>query len=917
MKFFIEKNFWFKLIITLCICLTIFNFALPPKARAAAGVSALGGKLLDPVVDLMLVLGDGVIEVIQKSIMGTGTGLIFDNIKGNWLDAIKAALKLIVSVIAGILLTAAAAWLAAFIPVIGAIIAAGLTSGIMVVAASLGSYYVLFNYLPNKFLPDNIYLPTFYISPEEIFAGKVLLFDVNIFSPEEVYVNYDDDKVMTKKEWDELNRQENEVNDKTFNHCFYYKNGVKTDENKVVTSVNNSAYELKETIAKWYYTIRNIALVALMSVLVYIGIRMLTSSLAAEKAKYKQMLSDWIIAMCLILLMQYIMVFANTFVKSIVTILGNVTDNQAHTAIVEGTDKLIEQLKDQGLEDLVDDNTNTISWPTNLMGNMRVMAQQKDGTAAYIGYAICYLILVAYTAFFSFTYLKRLLYILFLTVISPLVALTYPIDKVRDGQAQAFNMWLKEYTYNLLIQPFHLLLYVIFVTMAIDLSGDNIVYSLVVIGFMVPAEKLLRNMFGFNKASTPGFLAGPAGAAMTISAMKSLAGFANGGKGKKTSGGSGDSSKIRNTDSAPSGDMATKGMGALLDDASNELNGTTNNNNDADTGNDDTRTQNGGTTGGQTGSPNGKGQNDNTPNPNDDAGDMPNLEDEDRDIFEYLKEEKWRGSLPQRAIDGARNGASNLAGGAKDFARNRVNSIDRAMSRHKPLRLVRNTASKGWGTLKATGKAAADRIDLKENMAKAVKTGAKFTVGGAAAGIATAAGIAATGNPAEAFKYGVAGAYAGASIGEGTVNKVSGASDQINSFNRDKKIYRDGIDKYKEAQTEKANKEFMKDKEARKVYAQKLNLKNKADIDKVMEDACDYRKYGVTDNDTIIKAMKLAGTDTAKRASKENIAAAKLSSISKSEKDLTTNLKRYQKVPGISQANVDAMEAKIRKINNM
>ena len=47
---------------------------------------------------------------------------------------------------------------------------------------------------------------------------------------------------MTKKEWDELNKQENKVNDNTFNHAFYYKNGVKTEENKVVTSINNSAY---------------------------------------------------------------------------------------------------------------------------------------------------------------------------------------------------------------------------------------------------------------------------------------------------------------------------------------------------------------------------------------------------------------------------------------------------------------------------------------------------------------------------------------------------------------------------------------------------------------------------------------------------------------------------------------------------
>ena len=112
----------------------------------------------------------------------------------------------------------------------------------------------------------------------------------------------------------------------------------------------------------------------------------------------------------------------------------------------------------------------------------------------------------------------------FLTIIAPLVAMTYPIDKITDGKAQAFNMWLKEYIFNLLIQPMHLILYTVLVTSAFKLASENIIYSLVAIGFMVPAEKLLRKFFGFEKAQTPGLLAGPAGAAITMEAMKHLFG---------------------------------------------------------------------------------------------------------------------------------------------------------------------------------------------------------------------------------------------------------------------------------------------------------------------------------------------------------------------------------------------------------
>ena len=105
----------------------------------------------------------------------------------------------------------------------------------------------------------------------------------------------------------------------------------------------------------------------------------------------------------------------------------------------------------------------------------------------------------------------------FLTIIAPFVAMTYPIDKVNDGQAQGFNKWLKEYIFNLLIQPLHLLLYTILVSSVFAFASQNIWYMLVAIGFLIPAEKLLRSLFGFEKASTPGSLASAALGASMIS----------------------------------------------------------------------------------------------------------------------------------------------------------------------------------------------------------------------------------------------------------------------------------------------------------------------------------------------------------------------------------------------------------------
>ena len=60
--------------------------------------------------------------------------------------------------------------------------------------------------------------------------------------------------------------------------------------------VNNQpiTLQLKPTIAKWYYTLRNLAIVLMLLELVYIGIRVMLCSIASEKAKYKNMLKDWV-----------------------------------------------------------------------------------------------------------------------------------------------------------------------------------------------------------------------------------------------------------------------------------------------------------------------------------------------------------------------------------------------------------------------------------------------------------------------------------------------------------------------------------------------------------------------------------------------------------------------------------------------
>ena len=161
-----------------------------------------------------------------------------------------------------------------------------------------------------------------------------------------------------------------------------------------------------------------------------------------------------------------------------------------------------------------------VCFSSNFTGVARMKADYQGGTLK-IGYSILYIALTVYTVYFAFVYLKRLLMLAFFTMIAPLVALTYPLDKIRDGKAQAFNYWFKEYMFYALLQPMHMLLYTVFVSSALSVAANNLLYAIVALAFIVPAEKIVKQMFGI-KGNTESTLGGFAGGALASQAFNML-----------------------------------------------------------------------------------------------------------------------------------------------------------------------------------------------------------------------------------------------------------------------------------------------------------------------------------------------------------------------------------------------------------
>lgn len=294
-------------------------------------------------------------------------------------------------------------------------------------------------------------IPIIKYTPEAIFSNQIPALDVNFINP---------------RDWTDIKDE----------------NGNQKYPNADLMNERSITRDLHSTIANWYVALRNLAIVALLSVLLYVGIRIVISSTAADKSKYKEMLMDWVIALCILFFLHYIMSF-------ILTVTQMITEG------VDSGTEIIVQVTDSEQGDFM--------FKTDLTGLCRLQVQYEDLGARMI-YLIFYIALVVYTVMFTWTYVKRAITMAFLTLMAPLVAITYPIDKISDGKAQAFGIWLKEFIFNALLQPFHLIIYTIFLGAASEIATKNPIYAILFLAFIIPSEKLLRKMFGFDKTSTAG-----------------------------------------------------------------------------------------------------------------------------------------------------------------------------------------------------------------------------------------------------------------------------------------------------------------------------------------------------------------------------------------------------------------------------
>ena len=281
-------------------------------------------------------------------------------------------------------------------------------------------------------------------------------------------------------------------------------------------SANNVLFKIRQNVAGWYYAIRNLCIALSFALLVYMGIRMAISSVADERAKYKKMLKDWAVSLALIFVLHYFMIFVITANNQLVAAFDKTRIDEEEIIAAELQLGEAKNIQDQVLEETMREKT--------LVKGM--------------AYSLLYLMLVAMTLLFLILYIKRMVTLCILAMLAPIITVTYALDKAGDGKAQALGKWMSEFVFNILIQPFHCIIYMVFLQNIFYVIGHTngiaqvgkIVVAVMLLGFVYKAEDIVKSIFGFKTSSLS------SAAVLGATAFSKVQSAASKGKGIKNAG---------------------------------------------------------------------------------------------------------------------------------------------------------------------------------------------------------------------------------------------------------------------------------------------------------------------------------------------------------------------------------------------
>lgn len=233
--------------------------------------------------------------------------------------------------------------------------------------------------------------------------------------------------------------------------------------------------QVREGIKMWYYIIRNVAIMVMVVVLMYITIRIflnIYSESPENKARYKEMMIAWAKALATLIVMHML----------IYTVIAFNTD------IVE-TIKDVAQIDDPRLQNL---NTILLERALDIRLSIALPA------------TILYVLVTFLTIQFFFVYLKRFIMVLILIVSGPFITIKTAYESTGKSVSKAYSKWFYDLLINVMEQSIHALFYALFVRGLFEGAMEDFIGFLLfwfVLKSMLKLSASFIKLFKFNSKS--------------------------------------------------------------------------------------------------------------------------------------------------------------------------------------------------------------------------------------------------------------------------------------------------------------------------------------------------------------------------------------------------------------------------------
>lgn len=238
---------------------------------------------------------------------------------------------------------------------------------------------------------------------------------------------------------------------------------------KVDAKANDINSRIKQNVAKWYVIMSGLALVLILGVMIYLAINMVLVyagiKTPQKHADIKRTMTNLVVSTAMIFIMPIIL----STISSLVDVITNLFTG-ARIGVING---------------LAENNIEIISRRANLF---------TGGFTRFIQ-DVTYIFLIVIYLRFMIVYLKRFFTLAFLTVISPLVAVTYSIDKLKDDKSQVLGKFYREYFYAYFLKLLHSFMYIIYFSGLGMVASVSPLAGLFLLSLYGRVEKIIKGAF--------------------------------------------------------------------------------------------------------------------------------------------------------------------------------------------------------------------------------------------------------------------------------------------------------------------------------------------------------------------------------------------------------------------------------------